>query len=229
MKIGILCAGDREVAPFLPMLSNAKTSEKSMLTIYEGKLAGADVAVLYSGVCKVNAAIAAQVLIGEYGCEAIINAGTAGAMDEALAIFDTVVGTEYAYHDVAAHILTEFHPWLEAPLFAADKALLEVARCAADGEERIHFGRMVTGEQFITDEGRESINARFHPLCVDMESAAVAHVCHVNRVPFLAVRTMTDTPSHAGVGAFEENCAKASSITSAFVCNMLEILRRDKL
>ena len=74
------------------MLANAKTSEKSMLTIYEGKLAGADVAVLYSSVCKVNAAIAAQVLIGEYGCEAIINAGTAGAMDEALAVFDTVVG-----------------------------------------------------------------------------------------------------------------------------------------
>ena len=228
MKIGILCAGDREVAPFLPMLANAKTSEKSMLTIYEGKLAGADVAVLYSGVCKVNAAIAAQVLIGEYGCETIINAGTAGAMDEALAVFDTVVGTEYAYHDVAAHILTEFHPWLEAPRFAADKALLEVARCAADGAERIHFGRMVTGEQFITDESRESINARFHPLCVDMESAAVAHVCHVNRVPFLAVRTMTDTPSHAGVGAFEENCAKASSVAADFVCNMLEILRRDK-
>ena len=229
MKIGILCAGDREVAPFLPMLANAKTSEKSMLTIYEGKLAGADVAVLYSGVCKVNAAIAAQVLIGEYGCETIINAGTAGAMDEALAVFDTVVGTEYAYHDVAVHILTEFHPWLEAPLFAADKALLEVARCAADGAERIHFGRMVTGEQFITDEGRESINARFHPLCVDMESAAVAHVCHVNRVPFLAVRTMTDTPSHAGVGAFEENCAKASSVAADFVCNMLQILRRDDL
>lgn len=225
MKIGILCAGDREVAPFLPMIEKAVTREKSMLSIYEGKLADADVAVLYSGVCKVNAAIAAQVLIGECGCGMIINAGTAGAMDETLEIFDTVIGTEYVYHDVAAHILTEFHPWLESPAFFADEKLLQAARLVAAGDERIRFGRMVTGEQFITDDGRASINARFHPLCVDMESAAVAHVCYVNGIPFLAVRTMTDTPAHTGTGAFEENCAQASAITADFVCKLLKSRR----
>ena len=53
-----------------------------------------EVVALYSGVCKVNAAIAAQVLIGSFGAEIIINAGTAGGMDERLEIFDTVISTE---------------------------------------------------------------------------------------------------------------------------------------
>ncbi|MFR2156708.1 MAG: hypothetical protein ACLS43_06090 [Evtepia gabavorous] len=49
-------------------------------------------------------------------------------------------------------------------------------------------------ETFLADEGgREAIRAAWHPLSVDMETAAVAHVCYVNQVPFLAVRTLTDT------------------------------------
>lgn len=30
-KIGILCAGDRELAPFLPHLEHVRTSEKALL------------------------------------------------------------------------------------------------------------------------------------------------------------------------------------------------------
>ena len=225
MKIGILCAGDRELAPFLPLLAEARTSTKALLTVHEGRLAGVEVAALYSGVAKVNAAIAAQLLIRGYGCGAVINAGTAGAMDESLALFDTVVGTEYAHHDVAEHILTGFHPWLETAFFPADEGLLAAARRAGTAR----FGRMVTGEAFIADEGREGINARFRPLTADMESAAVAQVCHAWGASFLAVRTVTDAPAHSGVGAFEENCDRASAITADFVARMLTIWKEEKL
>ena len=30
MKIGILCAGDEELAPFLPLISNCKITEKAI-------------------------------------------------------------------------------------------------------------------------------------------------------------------------------------------------------
>ena len=39
-----------------------------------------NVVALFSGVCKVNAAIAAQILIDTYKVDAIINAGTAGGL-----------------------------------------------------------------------------------------------------------------------------------------------------
>ena len=113
LKVGIICAGDREVAPFLPHIDNAKITEKAMLKFYEGTINDVSIVTLYSGVCKVNAAIATQILIETYGVNIIINAGTAGGMSTELDIFDTAISTEVAYHDVAPNILTEFHPWLD--------------------------------------------------------------------------------------------------------------------
>lgn len=227
-KIGVLCAGDREAAPFLPHLQNARTSEKALLKIHEGMLNGVPAAVLFSGACKVNAAIAAQILIDTYRVDAVINAGTAGGMDPSLKIFDTVVSAESAYHDVAGKILTEFHPWMPSVWFQADPALLALAEAAAAKQpagRAVRFGRTVTGEAFIADEGRQAINARFAPLTVDMETAAVAHVCHVNGVPFLAVRTVTDTADHSGSGHFEHNCAAASAIAKDFTLALLEEMK----
>ena len=68
MKIGILCAGDEELAPFLPLISNCKITEKAMLKFHAGQIDSVEVVALFSGVCKVNAAIAAQLLIDVF-CE----------------------------------------------------------------------------------------------------------------------------------------------------------------
>ena len=113
-----------------------KTTEKAMLKFYEGTISDVEVVVLFSGVCKVNAAIATQILIDTYHVNTIINAGTAGGMNEKLEIFDTVISTEVAYHDVAPNILTEFHPWLETVFFKADQGLLSVAKKAVDKREK---------------------------------------------------------------------------------------------
>lgn len=215
MKIGILCAGDRELAPFLPHLESDVLSEKAMLTFHEGMLCGLPAVLLFSGVCKVNAAVAAQLLIDHFKVDLIVNAGTCGGMAPSLDLFDTVISTECAYHDVSGNILTGFHPWMESIWFRSDAHLLALAKAAVsrmNSRHKILFGRTVTGEAFIEDDGRDRISEAFHPLSVDMETAAVAHVCHVNRLPFLAVRCITDTPAHRGSGEFEKNCEKSSAI-----------------
>ena len=198
MKIGILCAGDDELAPFLPQIKEMKMTEKAMLRFYEGKLGGADVVALYSGVCKVNAAIATQILIDTFGVSTVINAGTAGAIDEKLNLFDTVVATDCCYLDVADDILTDFHPWMKTVFFESAPYLLEKAKLAVKKAElsNVFFGRMVTGEAFITDEGREQITRKFAPLSVDMETAAVAHVCYQVTTAFFR---LNDSPSDAPV------------------------------
>ena len=224
MRIGILCAGDSEVVPFINMLDEYIITEKAMLKFYEGKIEGIDIVTLFTGVCKVNAAIATQILIDTYGCNIIINAGTAGGMDDSLKIFDTVISNEVAYYDVDDDILTEFHPWLDSIYFKADKRLLNLAKKAISNFNTNHnivFGRMVTGEKFIEDERREFINIKYEPLSVDMETASVAHVCYVNKIPFIAIRTITDTSSHSGIDEFEKNCDKASQISANLVKAML--------
>ena len=208
-KIGILCPSDSEAAPFLADMEGVTETRKAMLRFYEGTFHGVDVVTLFSGVCKVNAALATQILIDSYQAGVVLNVGKAG------------------YHDVSPEILTEFHPWLPAPVFPSDARLLALARqAAARGEHPVVFGRMVTGETFLADEGgREAIRAAWHPLSVDMETAAVAHVCYVNQVPFLAVRTLTDTADQRGAACFEQNCDKAAWIAKEVTRTLLETWR----
>ena len=221
-KIGILCAGDTELAPFLEHMKGQQITEKAMLKFHTGTINHVNVSAVYSGVCKVNAAIAAQLLIDMFHVDLIINAGTAGGMKEGVQLFDTVISERVIYHDVADDILTDFHPWLKSNYFPADQELCAIARAySRRSKHPILFGTMVTGEQFIEDEKREEINRKFDPLSTDMETAGVAHVCYVNRIPFLAVRTITDTVTHQGIETFDQNCEAASEISAEIVLGIL--------
>ncbi|MCB8566119.1 5'-methylthioadenosine/adenosylhomocysteine nucleosidase [Fusobacterium ulcerans] len=230
LKVGIICAGDSELEPFLNHIHNCHITEKAMLKFYEGEINNIPVVVLYSGVCKVNAAVAAQILIDSYSVDIIISAGTAGGMEKTIKIFDTVISTQLAYHDVADDILVEFHPWLPSIYFNADEKLLAATKKIVQNQAVNHpviFGKMVTGESFIDKNMREIINKKYAPLSVDMESASIAHVCYVNNIPFISIRTITDTASHSGVENFEQNCDKASIISKDIVLAVLEELKND--
>lgn len=229
MKVGIVCAGDEELVPFLSEIDNCRITAKAMLSFYEGRIHGLEVVALFSGVCRVNAAVAAQILIDVFGVNAIINSGTAGGMSPKLRIFDTVISIEVCYHDVAPDILTEFHPWMKSVFFEADRELIELSKAAVSRTEyagKVFWGRMATGESFITDERRQEINNKFSPLTVDMETAGIAHVCYVNNIPFISIRCVTDTAVHSGIGRFQENCAESAAIAKNITTALLNELDR---
>ncbi len=219
MKVGIICAVDRELAPFLHMINNSVTTEKAMLKFYSGEIDDVTVVTMFCGVCKTNAAIASQILIDTYSCDIIINAGTAGGMDIKVKLYDTIFSTEIAHHDVEAGILTEFHPWMDSIYFKADEALIQLSKnlIGKNNIPNVHFGRMITGEFFVTDDFRAELNNEFAPLSIDMETASIAHACFVNKIPFIAIRTITDTEEHAGTNNFELNCEKASKKSADLV------------
>ncbi|WP_312643851.1 5'-methylthioadenosine/adenosylhomocysteine nucleosidase [Hydrogenoanaerobacterium sp.] len=221
-KIGIVCAGDEELKPFLSHIEKIVVTEKAMLKFYEGNINGTPIIALYSGVCKVNAAIATQILIDTYCVDTIINAGTAGGMDKSINLFDTVISTQVAYHDIDDEILTEFHPWLSTIYFDADPSLLNIAKVICNENKKVYLGRMVTGEKFIADDMRDHINEKYSPLSVDMETASIAHVCYVNKIPFISIRTITDNATHSGIDNFEKNCTQASIIAKDIVLDFLK-------
>ena len=65
-----------------------------------------------------------------------------------------------------------------------------------DTETPIHGGLICTGDKFITDRTELNAIKQNFPegLAVDMESAAIAQVCHLYRVPFISFRIISDTP-----------------------------------
>lgn len=227
--LGIVCASDTELEPFLSYVPGCSVTEKSMLKFYSGSIKGFDVVLVYSGVCKVNAAIATQVLIDCFQVDGIINAGTAGGMAGEVNLFDTVISERMVYHDVAEDILTEFHPWLKENCFRPDRTLYTAAQTYREKSPfPILFGTMVTGEQFIEDEKRDEINRNYAPLSVDMETVSMAHVCYVNHIPFLSVRTITDTADHKGIENFEKNCEAASKRSAEIVIGILGHLQENR-
>ncbi len=219
--VGILCASEEELAPFLQVLQEECAVEKAMLTFHQGMIGTIRAVAVYSGVCKVNAAIAAQLLVDAFQTACIINAGTAGAVAEHLHCFDTVIATKTAYYDVEQEILTEYHPWMPSAWFPVDGRLLELSRELFAGEQSVAFGPLVSGEQFVEGTARAAVQSAYAPLAADMETAGVANVCYVNKVPFFAVRTITDTPDHEGQQVFEQNCIKASEVVGKITLRLL--------
>ena len=77
--------------------------------------------------------------------------------------------------------------------FAADPGLIrkvESLQCA----HTIHKGLICTGDQFISSLEEDLRIKALYPdaLACDMESAAIAQVCHLYGVPFLCFRAISD-------------------------------------
>lgn len=103
--------------------------------------------------------------------------------------------------------------------FQADAAMLETAgrlagkvqlgRCASEGEclsvepKVVVGGNGVSGPTFVDNaDYRRWAWETFRAEALDMETAAVAHVAYVNRVPFIAFRSLSDL---AGGGGGKKN------------------------
>ena len=224
MKTAIICAIDSEFSFYLNAMEDITTSKTANLIFHLGKINGKEIIAVCCGVCKVNAAIAAQILISEYKAGTVICSGVAGGIDNNLKIGDTVICTKVAYHDVTKNMLSDYHPYLSDENFHSDENLLRLCKKAvesADFSQKIYFGKIVTGEAFIDQDGREEIIENHNPLCVDMETGAIAHVCYANSVPFIAVRSISDTEEKSGVDSFEANCSFAAEKSFDVVMELL--------
>ena len=57
---------------------------------------------------------------------------------------------------------------------------------------------------------KDKINTKFDADVVDMECAAIAQVCYLDSIPFIVIRSVSDTPNKKNASTFEENLELAS-------------------
>ena len=225
MKYGIVGPSEGEVAKFVAALENKKERVVSNIKVYQGTYKNLDISVAISGICKVNATIAAQVLVKDERCDALVVCGVSGGIDPMLKIGDTVICSRVAYHDVVPSFLMNDPPYLGSAWFESDADLVTAAEEALGDSingYKIYTGKAVTGEAFVADEGRQEIIDGFDPLCTDMETAAVAHVAYMNKIPFLAFRSITDTAEKSGLENFHENYLASSATAQDCLMAFLE-------
>ena len=99
-----------EIAPIEKRLQDSRDVAVRGYVFRAGTLNGRQVVVGRSGAGKVNAAIIATLMIGQFNPSAILFSGTAGAIDPALYPGDVVIGGTVAQHDVG----------LERPMASGD-------------------------------------------------------------------------------------------------------------
>lgn len=222
MKVGIMCATQKELDPLLARLENKREKQQLLRSFVTGEYAGLTVTAVIGGVGKVNGAITAQSLIQNFGVEKIIFTGLAGGLDETIQIGDVVIGAEILHHDLDMKVMeNDQFPGMPTDFFRGDPELL--ALCQGLGDN-LRFGRIVTGEAFITAKERDGIIQRFHPQCVDMESAAVAQVCWFFQVPLLVIRALSDNADEEMEGVYSENSQWTSVSALQVVFRLLEAL-----
>ena len=68
-------------------------------------------------------------------------------------------------------------------------------------------GRVASGDAFIAKkERKQMIEDEFHAYCCEMEGAAIAQAAHLNRIPFVIIRAISDKAddsAHMDYPAFE--------------------------
>lgn len=202
--IGIVGAMPSELADIRLDLGDAIIEKIASFDFYVNEVDGKKIINVCCGVAKVNSAMATQILIDRFNVDCVINTGIAGGMDKSVKVCDIVIANEVMHHDVTTRFLQNYPPYCGN--YEADKKLIEYAvdACSKNGYNS-HLGRIVSGEQFISDnEVKNKIVTEFTPLAVDMESAAIGHCCYRNAIPFATIRCISDNADDEGEMSFEE-------------------------
>lgn len=229
--IGIIGAMEEEVKALADMMSNVEAATVAGMVFKKGLLKGREAVVVRSGIGKVNAAVCTQILADKYGVDCVINTGVAGSLKNEINIGDVVVSSDAVQHDMDA---TGFGyekgviPRMPVSVFVADRKLIDAAKAAcaeAVPEIGVFEGRVVSGDQFVTDkETKNRISDTFHAYCTEMEGAAIAQAAYLNNIPFLVIRAISDKADDSASMDYSEFERKAIEHSVLLMENLVQRL-----
>ncbi|MBE6556342.1 MAG: 5'-methylthioadenosine/adenosylhomocysteine nucleosidase [Ruminococcaceae bacterium] len=225
--IGIIGAMKIEVDALCAAMTDKQEETVSGITFYCGTLYGTQAVVAECGVGKVFAAMCAQTMILRYGTDRILNTGVGGSLSPDLHVTDVALSTACVQHDMDTSALGDpkgMISGINVIALPCDEALRRTAQKAAEGlGVHTQCGVIVSGDRFIGNrEEKTRLSRDFDGIACDMESAAIAHVCYVNRVPFLAIRAISDNADGAAELSFAEFAALSAKQSIEIIRLMLE-------
>ena len=190
MKIGLIYAMTGEIESLLTKENAEPLQTVAGVSFYRIR---PDVIACIGGVGKVNAAMAAQLLISLYKPDLVLNAGVAGCFEN-VPIGTLVLAEGFLQHDVDTSPLGDpvgLVSTVNRVIFPTSE--LEKARAAMDKVGLPYrTGLVATGDIFVNHCDRAHwIHDTFHPLLCEMEGGAVAQVCWRNEVPFMSLKCRT--------------------------------------
>ncbi len=228
MVYGIIAAMSEELEILLQSMSLEEQKVKANMTFNKGKLWGKDVVAVVCGIGKVNAAICTQILASEYNVDRVINVGVAGGIGKEIYPGDIVIADNLVEHDMDTTAFGDAHgqiPRMDTFDFKCDKELIEAAKKACKSiNPDIHtfVGRIVSGDVFVANiEKIQWLEKEFSALSCEMEGASIAHVCYLNKIPFVVIRSISDNANNGAHMDFEKFTPIAVKNSTALLKEML--------
>lgn len=224
--IGILFADSMEYSPFLDWAKENGCTEVTRrgndsceLTMTKGESTIKVIAVR-CGIGKVNAASATAFLISDDKADYILNAGLSGAVQklkrEDMIAVDTFVECDF---DLTA---IGYEPGVKPDgqeyIYHSDEKLMSYALMSR-GIIKSNAG---TGDIFLTDKVKKNYYKKcFNIESFDMETAAIAGVCHKCKVPMLSLRKISDDADDCSVNDYKEMNDKQETCLTELLVNIL--------
>lgn len=216
-KYGIIAAMQEEMIQIKKIMTQIEETKIYELTFIQGKINKKDVILVESGVGKVNAARVTQILIDKLGVEAIINVGSAGSANAELQIGDIVIGEKIVQHDfditAFGHqkgFISNVGQYVESDSKLIEKMEQTISNLSKS-DFKIKIGIIASGDIFCTEiKMKEKIRTKFEADAIEMEGAAIAQVCKLDKIPVLIIRSISDTPNGNNEITFDQFLEKAS-------------------
>lgn len=229
MRIGIIGAMNEEVIELKNIMTDIQVEKIGNLEFFKGNLLNKEVVLVEGGIGKVNAAICATLMIEHFKVSKVLFTGVAGGTNPDINIGDIVIGIDQIEHDFDStafgYALGQI-PRMDTYIFEADRELVDLAYSVAVEKferEKVRKGRIVSGDEFVASaEKIKWLRDTFNADCTEMEGAAVAHVCHVFKMPFLIIRAISDKANHDAKVDFPEFVKLAAKNSKTIIEGILE-------
>lgn len=231
MKVAIIGAMEEEISLIRSHINNLQILQYVSHKIYTGHIEDIDVALLKSGIGKVSSAIGTALLIQYCKPDVVINTGSAGSLSSSLNIGDVVISKEVRYHDVD---ITAFGYNLGQmagcpTAFLSDRKLIVLAESSIRKLQLNSVcGLICSGDAFINgSKSLARIRSDFpNTLAVEMEAAAIGHVCHLFSIPFVAIRTISDVADDLSHTSFKEFLLVTSEQSAMILNTMIKSISK---
>lgn len=228
-KIGIIAAMNEEMQEIKLKMNDIKENKISNLIFFEGKILNHECVLVECGIGKVNAARTTQIMIDNYEIEFVINIGTAGGLNKTLGVTDVVIGKKLVQHDfdITAFgrekgFITGVGKFIEADKNLVQKCEDVMKSINSENTFQVISGTIASGDLFCTDEKKaEEIRSDFDADCVEMEGAAIAQICFLDNIPFVVIRSISDSPNGKNHMDFDEYLQIASKRGAEFLEKLL--------
>ena len=221
MNIAIIAAMIEELEVFSSMIENSQN--QAGYTI--GRMQEHQIALLQSGIGKVNATMNTTALIQQFKPDYLINTGCAGGIDPNISIGDIIIAEQLAYHDVDVCAFGYDHGQIpqQPRFYTPDRQAWQCLSKTHHLKFNLHYGLIVSGDSFIADLSKTDFISQHFPKAraVDMESCAIAQVCHHHHLPYTIIRAISDHANQQAPSDFKQHITKAARHTLQLIIQLL--------